>query len=101
MKLFLDDERNTPEGWTRVYTVAEAIAYLSTRQVTHLSCDNDLGSLETAEEGFNVLNWLEEMVFNDPTFPVPEITVHSSNAARVKSMLATVESINRLKVRQL
>jgi hypothetical protein len=97
MKIFLDDERQTPEGWIRAYTVTEAVSYLSTRQVTHLSCDNDLGSLETSEEGFNVLNWLEEQVFNDSAFPVPEITVHSSNASRVKSMLATIESIKRLK----
>ena len=99
LKVFLDDERKTPEGWDRCYDVSDAICYLQTRCVTHLSVDNDLGSLETATEGFNVLNWLEEQVFNDSTFPVPEITVHSSNAARVQSMLATVESIKRLKIR--
>jgi hypothetical protein len=98
MKIFLDDERITPEGWIRTYSVEETIEYLKTRQVTHLSCDNDLGSLDVKTEGFNVLNWLEQEVFNDPSFPVPEITIHSSNASRVKSMLATIDSINRLKL---
>lgn len=97
MKLFLDDERETPPGWTRVYTVAEAIAQLQTRAVTHLSCDNDLGSLDSTQEGYRVLDWLEETVFHDRTFPVPEITVHSSNASRVEYMQRAVRSIQRFK----
>jgi hypothetical protein len=30
MKLFLDDERPTPDGWERAYTAPEAIALLKT-----------------------------------------------------------------------
>lgn len=96
MKIYLDDERIAPEGWIRVYTVSEAIEQLKTRQVSHLSCDNDLGSLDSSEEGWRVLSWLEEVIFNDPTFPIPEITIHSSNASRVQSMKATVDSIKRI-----
>lgn len=99
MKIFLDDERPTPAGWVRTYSVEETISYLQTKLITHLSVDNDLGSLDSITEGFNVLNWLEAQVFNDPSFPVPEITVHSNNAARVQSMLATIKSIKRLKTR--
>jgi len=93
MKVFLDDERTTPDGWTRVFTVEECISLLQTRTVTHLSVDNDLG--EGLLEGYTVLNFLEETVFNDPSFPIPEITVHSNNASRVQSMLQTIESIKR------
>lgn len=43
MKVFLDDERRTPEGWVRVYWPDEAIALLQTGQVTEISLDHDLG----------------------------------------------------------
>lgn len=34
MKVFLDDERNTPDGWVRAYWPDEVIALLETGQVT-------------------------------------------------------------------
>jgi len=40
MKVYLDDERNTPEGWVRTYTVEETIEHLKTRAVAELSLDN-------------------------------------------------------------
>lgn len=43
MKVFLDDERTTPEGWVRVYWPGESIALLQTGQVTDISLDHDLG----------------------------------------------------------
>lgn len=99
MRVFLDDLRETPEGWERTYTVGETIAALSTRTVTHLSLDNDLGELEP--EGYKVLDWLEEEVFFDRTFPIPEIAVHSANASRVDYMKIAISSINRIRVAQL
>lgn len=99
MKLYLDDERPTPEGWHRVYTVAQAIEALETRTVEYLSVDNDLGSLDPKTEGFNLINWLEETVYYDSTFPVPIITIHSSNAARVQDMERAINSINRIKAK--
>lgn len=91
MKVYLDDERNTPEGWTRTYTVAETIKLLETGEVEELSLDNDLGysNLETMEyhpEGFNVLLWLEEKVHNEPDFEVPIIYIHTANASRAPMM---------------
>lgn len=77
MKVYLDDERNTPAGWTRTWVVETTVLLLETRGVTHLSLDNDLG--EGNLEGFKVLDWLEEKVYNDPEFPIPEITIHSAN----------------------
>lgn len=101
MKLYLDDKRDTPEGWERTYTVEETIAQLETRKVTHLSVDNDLGSLDPKTEGFNVLNWLERTIFEDPTFPLPEITVHSSNEGRKKTMLLAIRSMERIRQQQV
>lgn len=42
MKIFLDDERETPETWIRTYTAEQTIEYLKTGLVTQLSLDHDL-----------------------------------------------------------
>lgn len=43
MRVFLDDERATPEGWVRAYWPDEVIALLETGVVAELSLDHDLG----------------------------------------------------------
>jgi hypothetical protein len=96
MKIYMDDARDTPLGWQRTFTVEATIQLLETRMVTHLSLDNDLG--EGQPEGYKVLDWLEETVYNDQSFPIPIMTVHSSNAARVQDMTRAIQSI--LKIRQ-
>ena len=99
MRIYLDDERQTPIGWARTYTVAATIELLATRQVTHLSLDNDLG--EGQAEGYKVLDFLEEVVFNDPTFPMPEVYVHSANPTRVEHMRRILASIERIRQQQI
>ena len=99
MKVYMDDERHTPEGWERTFTVEQTIKLLETRQVTHLSLDNDLGWGQ--QEGYKVMDWLEETVFNDMTFPMPEVTIHSSNAARVEYMQRVLKSIERIRQQQV
>jgi hypothetical protein len=99
MKVYMDDERYTPEGWERTFTVAQTIELLKARTVTHLSLDNDLG--EGQEEGYKVMDWLEETIYNDMTFPMPEVTIHSSNASRVEYMQRTLRSIERIRQQQV
>lgn len=98
MRIYLDDNRKTPEGWVRCYWPDEVIAHLRTREVTHLSLDHDLGDDERGK-GSDVIRWLQETVLYDPSFPVPEIAIHSSNAKEVEMMRLGVESIWRLKAR--
>lgn len=99
IKVYLDDERNTPEGWVRTFTVAQTILELESRQVSHLSLDNDLG--EGLQEGYKVLDWLEEVVYNDVTFPLPVITIHSVNASRVQYMMLAAKKIERIRQQQI
>lgn len=101
MKVFLDDERPTPAGWHRCYTVKETQEVLLTRQVRVLSLDNDLGDLDPATEGYNIINWLEELVYDDPTFPVPQILIHSSNAARATSMRLAAQKLEWIRQQQV
>ena len=61
MKVYLDDERTTPDGWVRTYWPEEAIALLKTGAVTEISLDHDLGD-DAHGTGYSVLLWLEEQV---------------------------------------
>ncbi|PUE06880.1 hypothetical protein B9Z51_13210 [Limnohabitans sp. T6-5] len=91
MKVFLDDERSTPEGWVRVYWPDEAIALLQTGQVTEISLDHDLGD-DARGTGYDVVLWVEEAVHLRAFVP-PRMHVHSANAAARARMLAGIASI--------
>lgn len=101
MMLYLDDLRETPEGWTRTYTVEQTKDKLLTRTVTHLSVDNDLGFDDPKEEGYQVLDWLEEQVYNDPTFPIPEIEIHSANSGRTPYMHMAARKLEAMRQQQI
>lgn len=83
MNIFLDDCRETPEGFNRTYTVEETIALLEKCrdegiEVNILSLDNDLG--EGMKEGRKVVDFLDRYHFLN-NFPLPrEVRIHSSNA---------------------
>ena len=91
MRVFLDDERKTPEGWVRVYWPDEAIELLKTDKVTEISLDHDLGD-DDRGTGYDVVLWIEEAVFNDD-FPPPVIKVHSANISARKKMELGIEHI--------
>jgi len=99
IKVYMDDLRETPDGWKRTFTVEETIEFLKTRKVSHLSLDNDLGDGMT--EGYKTLDWLEEAVYFDISFPIPAITVHSANASRVEYMNRAVKAIERIRQQQV
>jgi Icc-related predicted phosphoesterase len=87
MKVYLDDQRPAPEGWTLVKTPEEAIDLLKSHRVTDLSLDHDLG-LNDDRTGYTVLLWIEEQCATTGFVP-PAIIVHSANAgARNKMNLA-------------
>jgi hypothetical protein len=99
IKVYMDDERATPVGWYRTYTVEQTIEQLKTRQVSHLSLDNDLGV--GFQEGYKVLDWLEEEVHDDHSFPIPEITIHSSNEGRKPYMKLALQKIQQIRQQQI
>jgi hypothetical protein len=102
MKIFLDDERETPPGWFRTYTVDETLALLQCNSVEEISLDNDLG--EGQPEGYKIVDWIEEQVFRDPSFVPPKIRVHSANPVRssyMKKISLRVEEILRQREKNL
>ena len=94
MRVFLDDERPTPDGWVRVFWTSETIALLQTGMVDELSLDHDLGDDEIGT-GYNVVLWIEEAVALRQ-FKPPRIYVHSANSSARERMLAGIRSIEML-----
>ncbi|MFL9966704.1 hypothetical protein PQR02_38255 [Paraburkholderia sediminicola] len=94
MKLFLDDERPTPEGWHRVYWPSDAIRLLEAGGVTELSLDHDLGD-DARGTGYDVIVWIEEAVALRGFVP-PVIRIHSANPSAVAKMRAGVRAIEKL-----
>lgn len=98
MRIFLDDERATPEGWVRAYWPSEVIALLERGGVIEVSLDHDLGD-DQRGTGYDVILWVEEAVATRG-FKPPKLKVHSANtSARIK-MERGIESIERLASRQ-
>jgi hypothetical protein len=94
MKIYLDDERVTPEGWIRTYTPDETISLLKGGNVEELSLDHDLGDDEAIGTGYDVLLWIEEQVYTQNYIP-PRMKVHSANSSAKEKMLAAIDNINR------
>lgn len=91
MKVFLDDRRDTPEGWERVYWPDEAIALLQTGKVEEISLDHDLGDDERGD-GYDVVLWVEEQVVCNG-FKPPVMRVHSDNGPGAQRMRQGIRSI--------
>ncbi|MCP3059293.1 hypothetical protein LXT21_10960 [Myxococcus sp. K38C18041901] len=93
MRVYLDDERPTPEGWVAVRWPEEAIALLEGGQVVELSLDHDLGDDEHGT-GYDVLLWLEEAVATRGFAP-PRVRVHSANSSARQKMELAILRIER------
>lgn len=94
MKVYLDDERETPAGWIRVFWPEEAIKLLKTGKVSASSLDHDLGD-DQRGTGYDVILWIENAVAVDG-FSAPHIMVHSANSSARLKMEAGILAIQRL-----
>jgi len=96
MKIYLDDERKTPQGWTRAFWPDEVIELISDpeNRVSAISLDHDLGD-DKRGTGYDVLLWIEEAVATRG-FKPPLLQVHSANSSAVQKMESAIKSIQRL-----
>jgi hypothetical protein len=79
MKLWLDDLRPAPGGWTWVKTAAEAIRLLDEETVEEISLDHDLGDAGSPEmTGYDVALHLAERAFAGKTVPA-QVSIHTAN----------------------
>lgn len=89
IRIYLDDLRPTPEGFThRCYTASEAIALLGTGQVEFISFDHDLGP-ETAGTGYDVARYIEEQV-GQGALRCPDWSIHSGNPVGARNINAAM-----------
>ena len=91
MKVYLDDVRPIPDGWSGARWPNEVIDLLKTGEVTHISLDHDLGD-DDRGTGYDVLLWIEEQVYTN-NFKPPEMFVHSSNSSAVAKMKSAINTI--------
>ena len=94
LRIFLDDERVTPSGWTRTYWPDETIELLKMEPVSVVSLDHDLGDDERGT-GYDVILWIEEAVATEGYQP-PEIRIHSANSSARKKMELGIANIQKL-----
>lgn len=95
LRVWLDDERPAPAGWTRCYWPEEVIALLVHHDVQELSLDHDLGD-DARGCGHDVLLWIEERVATTHYRP-PALRVHSANPVGRRRMEAAIRQIARLR----
>ena len=90
MKLWLDDERPAPEGWTWVmdyYTMIETLQDHA-EEIEVISLDHDLGLYEgNQREGYDVVKWIAA---NDAWPSI--LGVHSANPVGIDNMIAMIEN---------
>ena len=94
MRVLLDDERSSPDGWVRVNWPEEAIALLKLGIVDEISLDHDLGD-ESRGTGYDVIRWIEEAVALY-SFEPPKILVHSANTSTREKMIVGIAAIERI-----
>ncbi len=92
VRIFLDDVRNTPEGFIRTYSVVDTTNLLINHagEVDELSLDNDLG--EGVPEGRVVCIWLAERQYGygiNNLWP-KKISIHSANPVARQYMRDTL-----------
>jgi NAD+-processing family protein with receiver domain len=101
MKIWLDDIRPAPDGWTwmknatRVMTLIESAAWnvgRSGSDITHISLDHDLG--ENVETGYDVMAFIEEMVVLHD-YKLPVITIHSANPVGRANIQRVIDAITK------
>lgn len=97
MKIYLDDEREAPDGWVPVRNPAGVLDLLKENDVEAISLDHDLGWFVDEREvtGYTILCGLEEYFYHHPEKPLPKITVHSANPAVYKKMTQTIEGMEK------
>ncbi|MCO5164931.1 MAG: ATP-binding domain-containing protein [Planctomycetes bacterium] len=84
MRLWLDDLRPPPPGWTWVTTAWDAITGLQAGGVIEISLDHDLGPPE-AGTGYDVARWIEAEAFHG-RLPRLRWGIHSANPIGVARM---------------
>jgi hypothetical protein len=97
-KIWIDDVRPAPPGYTWAKTVNEAKIYFTQMHkgdghfnVAVIDIDHDAGSeARFGGDYIEFLNWLEERSY-EYGWEIPPIHIHSQNAVGIKNMRAIIK----------
>lgn len=93
MKVYLDDIRPCPAGWTLVSNFHEAICFIDDNwhKIEEISLDHDISSFYGNKEmtGYDVLMWIIMSIENGRKANF-KVGVHSQNPVGVKKMLEVI-----------
>jgi len=96
LKLYVDDERTSPDGWILAKNYDEAIAILIKEEgnIYAISLDHDLGGIGTNEKtGQDIALWLEKQVYTQGYKAPRHMTSHSQNPVGKQNIKLTLYSI--------
>lgn len=94
IRIWLDDIREIPEGYTHwCKTPEEAIVLLSGGKVSYISFDHDLG-LPEPENGNMVAKWIEEKAYSGEILPL-NWDIHSANPTGYRNIRDSMLSAER------
>lgn len=101
MRLWLDDLRPAPDGWTHARTQGEAIELLEVGGVVAVSLDHDLGEPESeVGSGYGVACWIEEHAAVGDLARL-EWAIHSANPVGRERMRRAMEGAVRFWDREM
>ena len=94
MNLYLDDIRQTPENFERVYDYDEFVNFINKNGVPEfISFDHDLGEGKT---GFDCAKFLVEFCLDNGVSDI-NFQVHSQNPVGKENIEKLLDNFNRLK----
>jgi hypothetical protein len=80
MKVYLDDKRDAPDGWTLVRSVNEAKIKLKSGNVESLSLDYRLGDSHLS--GISLIHWMRKTGH----WPKSRPTIHTDSPEKAEDM---------------
>ena len=96
MQLYLDDLRPTPEGFDRVYSYEEFVAYLERKGLPNfISFDHDLGE---DLSGYDCAKYLVEYCLVHQ-LPLPNYQVHSQNPVGKENIERLLENFRSFELK--
>ena len=98
IKVYLDDLRIPPHGYTLVKNARTAIDFITSSwdMIEEISLDHDLGDEETCGNGYQVVCEMEDFVYNTRPTHLPYIHVHSANPIGRRRMEFGIKNIERM-----
>lgn len=91
MKLWIDDVRKAPDGWTWVKSSSDAIKMILKNEIEEISFDHDLGGEDTA---YRVATMIEEKA-HDKKIPRMIWYIHSANPVGERNIRMAMQNADK------